>query len=277
MLLGAKLTSHRLRAQPSRKVPVTRVPEWEHLPGLVHGFSGRAGGVSRGPFAELNLSFRVGDDSEAVQENWRRMHAATGAAVRFTRMRQVHGAAVVALDAEPPEAPEADALVTGASGLALSVLTADCVPILLVAPRPRAIAAVHAGWRGTLAGVVERTVAALRDELHVPPQTLYAALGPAIGGCCYEVEASIVDALEARWGTIAHAVRRISPVASDEPAKAHLDLRRANATLLERVGVPLAHIVTIGPCTSCAAREFFSYRAANGTTGRQLSFIAWHD
>ena len=260
----------------ARDVPVLRVPEWDAIPGLVHGFYGRRGGVSGGAFAELNLSFRVGDAPEAVEQNWRRVQAATDGTVRFVTMRQVHGTDVAVVGPETLEMPVADALVTASPGLALSGLTADCVPMLLVAPPSKGVAAVHAGWRGTLAGVPQRVLAALQEKFAVQPQGIYAALGPAVGGCCYEIEASIADALEARWGVMPDAVRR-DDRAAKKPAKAHLDLRRVNAAILARAGVPPDQIVSVGPCTCCNRTEYFSYRATNGTTGRQLSFIGWHD
>jgi len=268
-------------ADSSPRLPILRVPAWENHRHLIHGFCGRGGGVSRGTFSELNLSFHVGDVSTAVQENWRRVTAATDDVAHFTTMQQVHGAHVRRVDHATTDAGEADALVTHLSGIALSVLTADCVPILIVAPRSRVVAAVHAGWRGTVVGIVQRVVHVLQEEYGLAPQDLHAALGPAIGGCCYEVGGDVTRELEERCGSIAGAIL------ARNSAKAWLDLRRVNAALLVRAGVPQRHIIPIGPCTRCAVSEYFSYRAANrgpsGTatgvaaTGRQLSFIGWRD
>ena len=132
--------------------PLLQVPQWADIPRLVHGFYGRCGGASRGVFAELNLSFRVGDTPAAVETNWRRVRAAIEGAVSFTTMRQVHGSDVVTVTRGTADAGEADALLTTDAAVALSILTADCVPILLVAPQQHTVAAVHAGWRGTMAG-----------------------------------------------------------------------------------------------------------------------------
>lgn len=258
------------------QLQVLRVPDWERIPHLVHGFCGRRGGVSRGVFAELNLSLRVGDEPEAVDENWRRVSRTTGGFLRFATMKQVHGTHVATVEPGETGAVEADALVTRSCGVALSVLTADCVPILLVAPRHRVVAAVHAGWRGTVAGIAARTVQHLQATFNVEPVGVHAALGPAIGGCCYEVDRGIVDELERRWGAMPAAVG-----ADPRQAKAMLDLRRANAALLTRAGVPETQISATGPCTRCAVTDYFSYRATayaatgSSATGRQLSFIGW--
>ncbi len=256
-------------AESIRSLPALRVPEWEGIPHLVHGFFGRRGGASRGGFAELNLSFRVGDAADAVRENWRRVSAVAGSGIRFARAQQVHGSRVVTLDSADADAGEADAMATRLGGTALGILTADCVPILLIAPHHRVVAAVHAGWRGTLAGITQRAVAHLEAAFDVPPSALQAALGPAIGGCCYEVARRIVDELEQRWGAMPDAVQK------DTGPKVKMDLRRANAAILARAGVRAGNIVSLGPCTRCAPEDYFSHRAANGPTGRQLSFVGW--
>jgi len=248
---------------------ILRVPGWEHIPQLVHGFLGRRGGVSRGTFAELNVSRRVGDDPESVDRNWRRVTAITGGALRFVTMRQVHGTEITVVDEPEHAGGDADALVTRALGVALSVQTADCVPMLWVAPTAAVIAATHAGWRGTLAGIAARTLRCLQGEFGVEPADVSVALGPAIGACCYEVNSEIVDQLQQRWGVMPDAVRRA------DAAKSMLDLRAANTAILTRLGVPESRITTVGPCTRCAANQYFSYRAAGGSTGRQLSFIGW--
>jgi len=247
---------------------VLRVPAWERIPRLLHGFFGRCGGVSRGNFAALNLSRHVGDDPALVDRNWRCVDAISGGALRFLTMRQVHGTQVVFVDESQRTGGEADALVTRARGLALSVLTADCVPILWVAPTAGVIAATHAGWRGTLGGIAARTLRSLQ-AVGVEPADVLVALGPAIGGCCYEVSSEIVDQVQNRWGLMPGAVRRTGG------GRARLDLRAANTAILTRSGLPQSHITRIGPCTRCAVSQYFSHRGADGATGRQLSFVAW--
>jgi YfiH family protein len=248
-------------------VPILRWPQWVDIPPLTHGFCGRRGGVSQGDFARLNLSFGVGDDPQCVEENWRRLAAAVPG-VRFVTMQQRHAADIAHIDERVLQPPEADALVTRCAGVALCILTADCVPILLVAPEQRVIAAVHAGWRGTLLGIVQRVIVEMRGSFGVEPSALHAVLGPAIDGCCYEVERRVTDELEQRWGVMPDATVL-------RGAKSRLDLRRANAAILTASGVPLPRIARVGPCTRCASGKYFSYRGAAGRTGRQVSFIGW--
>jgi len=253
------------------------VPGWERIPGLVAGFCGRRGGVSRGSFAALNLSSRVGDDPAAVRENWSRVGAAAEEGMQFVRMHQVHGDVIAHVDDAAATIGDADAMATGVSMAALCVLTADCVPLLMVAPQHHVVAAVHAGWRGTLAGIAARTLQHLQQTFGIPPAAVQVALGPAIGGCCYEVDASVAQALERRWGAMSVAVRHAG-AAGVPPGKATVDLRQVNRTQLTTAGVPPDAVIDVGPCTRCAADEYFSHREATrhgATTGRQVSFIGW--
>jgi YfiH family protein len=243
-----------------------QVPGWGAIPELVHGFFGRRGGLSVGALATLNLSERVGDDAAVVAENWRRVGAACPG-LTWVRMQQVHGARVVCIDAGQPTG-EADGLITAVPGLALAVLTADCVPLLCVAPSRHAVMALHAGWRGTLAGIPAAGLAEARRRLGVEPSAWLVALGPAIGACCYEVEAHIGAELVAAWGPMGEAWQQ-------NGAHGRLDLRLAIRRILVAAGVPEAQITSVGPCTSCAQSEYFSHRGSGGGTGRQLSVIGW--
>ncbi len=258
-------------ANGTAAAPYLRVPQWESTPHLIHGFCGRHGGVSREAFASLNLSFAVGDHQPNVEANWRRLRLHAGG-MRFVTMQQRHGAEVAQVDPRVSSSPQADAMISDAAGLALCVLTADCVPILLLAPEQRVVAAVHAGWRGTVLGIVRRTVEALHQTFGVDPGSIRAALGPAVGGCFYEVGREITDDLQRHWGAMPDAV---VPAAT----KSRLDLRRANVMLLAQAGVVPASIAQVGPCTQCGVDAYFSHRAvrrAGGdATGRQVSFIGW--
>ena len=254
----------------SRPIPAERVAAWESIPRLFHGFYGRSGGHSDGPFASLNLSLQVGDDADSVSDNWRDLQRELGGA-NPVRMTQVHGAAVrVVSGAEfDGEAGECDGLATRVAGFALSVLTADCVPILMVAPVRGAAMALHAGWRGTVAGIAAAGLAVARQEFAIEPDEWHAALGPAIGGCCYEVESTIGDELTSRWGDMPDAW---------QPARSRgqLDLRSANAAILARHGVAAERISRIGSCTACDHLRYFSHRRSGGRTGRQASVIGFH-
>lgn len=239
---------------------------------LAHGFSGRGGGVSAPPFDSLNLSYAVGDRSEDVDRNWDTVRAAGPERAAWVRIRQVHGARVVRAGAAAVDLGDADGAIATASGTVVSVLTADCVPILLAADGGRAVAAIHAGWRGTAAGIVAATVRMLEVEDRVDPTSLHALIGPAIGPCCYEVGDDVVTALRQRPALASGA----SSVGIETGAtRPRVDLRRANHVLLTEAGVAPHRIELVGPCTRCAADRYFSHRAARGgATGRQLSWIS---
>lgn len=233
--------------------------------GVVHGFSTREGGVSAAPWASLNLGGSVGDDPAAVEENLLRLAGAAG--IRRGAFRgavQVHGDRVLEVGQGPHDpATEADALLTGTPGLAVAVKTADCVPILLFDRHTGAAAAVHAGWRGTAAGIVRRAVLALAARGSDPAHVL-AAIGPAIGRCCYVVSPELAADFAARHPEGVVQGR-------------HLDLPEANRRLLREAGVPDEQIDVLHRCTSCEGRLFFSHRRDAGRTGRHLSFVVAKD
>jgi YfiH family protein len=233
------------------------------LSGVPHGFTTREGGTSRGAFASLNLSSTVGDDEASVRANWDRLRAATG--LRFARVRQVHGCRVVDAPEGTDPVEEADAVVTAAPGVAACVSVADCVPVLLLDPRSGAVAAVHAGWRGTIAGAVAAGVNALTGRYGARAADLLAAIGPGIGPCCFEVSRDIAERFRDEVGPA---------TASARDHGARVDLWRANELLLRRAGVGRRSIETLGRCTSCEDLTFFSHRRDAGRTGRQVGFIA---
>jgi YfiH family protein len=246
-----------------------KIPEWGERGGPLHGFLGRRGGKSAGAYAGLNLSFRVGDNLEVVKDNFCDVKKAVGVHdLKITTMKQVHGDRILDVaDRRLKEAGEADGMATEEDGIFLGVLTADCVPILF-SVRGRKLAAVaHAGWRGSLAGIAAKMVRHLKDRYGADPAEVDAALGPAIGPCCYEIGADVSGPLVRRWGSLG------APSLQSRDEKLFLDLRELNRRLLEDAGVPPAQIITVGPCTSCAVEDFFSYRRDRKETGRQLSFI----
>jgi polyphenol oxidase len=248
-----------------------RVPQWQKYEGLLHGFIGRRGGKSVGPYAELNVSYRVGDDPKVVSQNVCDMKLAVGIHDgRIVTMRQVHGDHIVEVkDNKLKEAGEADGMITDATDIFLGVLTADCVPILFVAPKNKLVAAVHAGWRGTLAGIAEKAARLFTDQLDVSADEIEVALGPSIGSCCYEVKDDVAAPLLKRWDVIAEdSIQK-------RDGKVYLDLRLLNRAVLSRTGIPDANIFQVGPCTSCSPEDFFSYRRERSETGRQISFIGW--
>ncbi len=252
-----------------------KVPHWEQRDGFIHGFFGRKGGKSIGPYAGLNVSVRVGDDISTVKDNLCDLKKAAGLhderVVTMTQMHKDHIAEV--LDTRTKDVGPADGMVTEQREVFLGVLTADCVPLLISLPSRRLTAVVHAGWRGTLLGLAPKMVAHLGDRFQVKPESIEVALGPAIGPCCYEVRDDVTEPLLARWQGMAEACVR------SDNGKSYVDLRKLNSLLLAEAGVPSERIFTIGPCTSCSPDDFFSYRRDGyGTkqdTGRQLSFAGW--
>jgi len=222
-------------------------PGWSALPGIRHGFLDRA---DCGP--------------PATGDAWDAVLAAVGVPLPVCTVRQVHGTRVVTADRRR-EAPDADGVATGAPGLAVGVLTADCVPALMLAPERGVVASVHAGWRGAAAGVLEAAVAHLGAIFGVRPQEIEVCLGPAVGPCCYRVGPEVRDAFRARTQDLtAPAWREIGEALM-------LDLRLAQRRLLEAAGVP--HVSVLGPCTACTP-SYASYRRDGPRAGRQLSFIA---
>lgn len=246
------------------------IPSWRHR-GLLHGFLGRRGGKSAGPYEGLNMSYRVGDDPTVVTQNVCDMKRAVGIHDgRVVTMRQVHGDHIVEVkDKKVKEAGEADGMITAERDIFLGVLTADCVPLLFVAPEHRLAAAVHAGWRGTLAGIAEKAVHLFESQYDVLPAEIEAALGPSIGPCCYEVKDDVSGPLMKRWGKLT------TPSVLVRDGKTFVNLRRLNRDILRAAGIPGKQLHEVGPCSACASEEFFSYRRAGGETGRQMSFIGW--
>ena len=248
-----------------------KVSFWEGHRKLVHGFLGRHGGKSQGPFSSLNLSFNVGDEPEVVKDNLCDVKKAVGLHdLRVVTLKQVHGNRIVDVkDKHLKEAGEGDGMVTGESGVFLGILTADCVPLLFLVPDKKIVGAVHAGWRGTLGGISAQMIHYLDQKLGVAPEAVEVALGPSIGPCCYEVQRDVAGTMAEKWGEMA------TKSLYTQNGKSYLDLREHNRLQLESLGVPSSQIYSVGPCTSCTSKDFFSYRRQGGKTGHQMSFIGW--
>lgn len=245
------------------------------VPGLRHGISTRRGGVSTGPYAALNLGYHVGDDPAAVTENRRRLGTAAGYdPAALVTARQVHGNAVVRVGvadrgrgafALADAVPDADGLLTAAAGVPLAILVADCAPVLLADPSRRALAVVHAGWRGALGRIASTAARMLADDPGSDPAGLVAGIGPTLCPDCLEVGEEVAAAVEAVFG--AAVVRR-------GPAKPRLDLRAMIAADLAAAGVEADHICAHAACPRCRAETFFSYRGQQQRAGR-FALVAW--
>jgi len=241
--------------------------------GFPNAFSTRGGGVSPYPEGSLNLAGFDEDPAENIRENRRRFTSLLGTGWTLAACWQVHGSDVRvvrdATDAQS-ESERCDALVTGAARVLLGVKTADCVPILLADQRRGACAAVHAGWRGTLAEVVLRALAAMHEEFGTHARDVRASIGPAARGCCYEVGAEVVEAFRAKF-TYAETL-----FTDTREGHALADIQKANREQLVDAGVAAERIHTLPLCTICRPDLFFSYRRdkkLHGRTGRLLSVI----
>jgi YfiH family protein len=276
---------------------ILQLDAFKKFPWLVHGFSTRTGGVSElDGKPVLNLGFADWDSRENVLENRRRFKSALGAQ-EFTLvpLKQIHSDVICLI--QPPAAGASsgppvrsgDASITATPRLLLGVQTADCVPILLVDPKRRAVAAVHAGWRGTLARIVEKTVGQLHMHFGSRPADLLAALGPSIGGCCYEVGPELVTQFSSQFADAAdwfdeprtgeepnplQWLNMMPPGHQPPPKNVRLDLRKANRSQLLSAGLPEKNIFLSGLCTACRPDLFFSYRKQGPRSGRLLTVIA---
>jgi YfiH family protein len=236
-----------------------------------HGFSTRLGGASQGPYSSLNLSRTVGDDESAVEENVRRFARGSGLKRPIITARQIHGSHVInpgsssSTEAMPTPTEDADALASQDRDIAVAVKTADCVPILVHAPDVGAVAAVHAGWRGTRSRIAAVVVQTLSRDFGADPAKIRAAIGPRIGFCCFEVGVEVAAEFQAEFPP---------EVVARRGDRAFVDLGLANRSVLASAGVPDSQIDDLRRCTRCEGELFFSHRRDQGKTGRHVSFIA---
>jgi len=266
-------------------------------PWLLHGWSTRQGGGSdiygKG---SLNLGFTAQDKKETVLQNRRIFLQSLGAQKNkklfpFVTLRQIHSSYIHLVDRAFSEPPAGDGMITNKRGLILGIQTADCLPILIADPANKAVGAFHAGWRGTLARIVEKGVGVMRMHYGSDPARLLAAIGPGIGGCCYNVGAEVQAEFESQFDyaeELFHTVFESDPVRekypllfmtarapghSDLGPQLHLDLVKANRTQLLRAGLKEENISVSKLCTACNVKLLFSYRAEQGKTGRMMAAI----
>jgi YfiH family protein len=274
-----------------RGLKLLQVLAFSKLPWLIHGFSTRPGGVS--PFEDekvLNLGFTDWDTCENVLENRCRFQTAAGAPdLPLVALKQFHSDVIHVFDTAPTDPCSGDASITNRPGLLLAIQTADCVPILLVDPKKRAIAAIHAGWRGTLARIAAKTIGKMQMHFGTNPRDLLAAIGPSIGPCCYEVGTEVATQFlsqfpdapdyfdEFRTGDEPNPIQWLNmmpPGHQPPPKGVLLDLRKANRSQLQAAGLRPQNIHTIDLCTACHPDLLFSYRKQGPASGRLMSVIA---
>jgi YfiH family protein len=297
------------------KTPALNILRAKHLaalPWLVHGFSTRTGGSSRAyGKGDLNLGFTKDDSRAAVERNraafLRRLGAVSRSVSRpksrkkaseslwpLVSLRQFHSDIIRFVDADslnstPAEPLPGDGLITATPGVLLGIQTADCLPVILVDAKRRAVGVFHAGWRGTVQRIVEKGVGEMVRCFGSRPRDLKAAIGPGIGGCCYQVGEEVRTKFESQFSYAAKLFREVkesdpvrekypllfltarAPGHSELPTKILLDLVEANRQQLLAAGVPAKSIDASPLCTNCHTDVLFSYRGEHGKTGRMMA------
>ncbi|USG67574.1 peptidoglycan editing factor PgeF [Brevibacillus ruminantium] len=258
-----------------------RLQEWEKaFPGLVAGFTIRTGGVSAEPYGSFNMGLHVGDDDSHVVTNRRLLAESLEMSFdAWTCADQVHGNRVCEVTAGGAGKeslrdviPATDGLFTNKEGVLLTSFYADCVPLYFLDPSSGAIGLAHAGWKGTVSRIAEEMINAFCDTYKTKTEQLCIAIGPSIGGCCYEVDDRVIQEVRKSAREWPHAV------VSLKNGRYMLDLPRLNQEILEECGVAPENILRTGWCTSCRTDLFFSHRkeaGVTGKTGRMASFIGW--
>jgi YfiH family protein len=290
------------------QLEVVRVPGWSErgkpqLGWLIHGFSTRLGGgttVYRPGNFDLNLGFTESDDRATVAANRGLFVAAASEGKEMkglVTLRQIHSALVRRVSAKDvrengmPAVLKGDGLMTDEPGVLLGIQTADCIPVLVADRKKRAVAAFHAGWRGTLARIVENGVGRMRVEFGSRPEDLIASIGPGIGRCCYAVGEEVQQQFESQFLYAPELFREVydsdpvrkkypmlfltarAPGHSDIGPSTHLDLAEANRRQLLAAGLRKRAVFLTGQCTGCGTDRFFSHRTERGFTGRMMSVI----
>ena len=278
------------------------------FPWLMHGFSTRLGGHSRtyGGNA-LNLGFTSADTRGAVEKNrWdfvsavskqpqrkgllgQRASRRSALGLKLITLRQVHSDIIHHVSSIPKQTLAGDGLITNTPGLLIAVLTADCLPVILVDVKRKAVGVFHAGWRGTSKRIVEKGVGEMHRWFGTRAADIRAAIGPGIRGCCYQIGPEVREIFESQF-VYADALFRETkerdeihekypllfltaraPGHSEFPKKIFLDLAEANRRQLLAAGVSKENITDLGLCTSCRVDSFFSHRAEKGVTGRMMA------
>jgi polyphenol oxidase len=265
------------------------------IPWLVHGFSTRAGGVSRAYGGKsLNLGFTREDSRRAVEQNRAAFLRELGAVRKgrdwpLVTVRQIHSDLIHSVSEIPDATLVGDGVVTRTPGLLLAILTADCLPVILADTKRRAIGVFHAGWRGTVNRIVEKGVGEMQRWFGTRPRDIKAAIGPGVHGCCYSVGPEVRTQFESQFEYGSKLFREVeesdpvrekypllfltarAPGHSELPKKIFLDLVEANRRQLLALGVAAKNISASPLCTSCHTDLLFSHRAEKGVTGRMMA------
>ncbi|MEW6441512.1 MAG: peptidoglycan editing factor PgeF [bacterium] len=258
----------------SKGITLFQDPAWQSgYPTVLHGFFTRRGGTGPAPLESLHVALSSRDSLGARQENLRRAAAVFGIRERqIACLRQVHGADVVRIPSgrnpgPSGEPPRGDAQITDRPGTCLAILTADCLPVLLLDPDRPAVGAVHAGWRGTLQSICSHVVSEMRKAFSTRAARLRALLGPCIGACCYEVGEDVAH------GFLGAFPEAVGCVRASGPNRWKVDLSELNRWQLLEAGLLPEHIGTSTLCTRCRPDLFFSFRGQGEAAGRQISLV----
>lgn len=234
---------------------IGRFAELYRDPDLHHGISTRKGGVSTRPYSSLNLGLNTSDKMDRVQENRKRFFQSVALSTDMLSIpQQVHSDHVKCV-IEPGIQADTDALITNIKGITLTVQVADCLPIYLYDPDKYCIGLVHAGWRGSVATIISKTVHQMQRSFKTNPENIQAFLGPSIGPCCYEVGPEV-----------------IAQFSTQHITNGYLDLWKCNSDQLIKSGVKPSNIIISRLCTVCQSDLFFSHRASGNITGRMIAY-----
>jgi len=264
-------------AKTANGVTVYTIPSFTATGLTGHAFTGRAGGVSTGPYFSLNMAFGLGDRDENVLRNRERTCRSLGIdPSKLVAGQQVHGERIEVVTAEHAGRgatsyngglPAADALLCAEPGLPLASFYADCVPLFFLDPVRKVVALAHAGWRGAALRIGPKTVQKMRTLYGSDPRECLAGIGPSIGPCCYEVDWALLKHFPADFSTAGGVA------APAGPGKWLFNLWEANRLFLLEAGLLAENITVAGMCTACHNNALFSYRAQGGVCGRMASLI----
>jgi polyphenol oxidase len=277
------------------RLTILRSETLTRIPWLIHGFSTRLGGFSRAYGARtLNLGFTKQDSRSVVERNRAAFLSQLGATSGkkqwpLVTLRQIHSDLIHCVAELPKEPLVGDGLITCMPGVLLAIQTADCLPVILVDTKQRAVGVFHAGWRGTVKRIVEKGVGEMRRQFGTIPKNIKAAIGPGIHACCYDVGPEVRQRFESQFAYAEDLFRETkesdpvrekypllfltarAPGHSELPTKIFLDLVEANRRQLIDAGISPRNISASSMCTACRPELLFSYRAEKGITGRMIA------
>lgn len=278
-IIWADSQKEHMKVNQKNEVTYLSYSALEKLPGIVHGFSTRLGGVSEGIFSSMNLSFTRGDDEEAVRENYRRIanaigfdveHIVTSDQTHTTNVRLVTESDRGNGITRPRAYTDIDGMITNQKDVVLATFYADCVPLYFVDPVKKAIGLSHSGWRGTVGKMGSVTIKRMTEAFGTEPSDLIVAIGPSICQDCYEVSEDVIEEFqkafcEEEWEKLFY---------KKENGKYQLNLWEANRYIMLEAGVKEENIHMPGICTCCNPQFLFSHRASKGKRGNLAAFLA---